>query len=221
MASDTPAQPALVGSSDEDAPGGQLAASLKGTITVDGKPLEGVGLVQLYPLGKSKSGKRTPKQRVMEQRGKKFAPHLLAVPPGSTVSFPNFDGFYHNVFSGSETQPFDLGLYKNGQSRDIKFDKPGLIRLGCNVHANMAAFVFVIDAPNYVPVDGAKGFTFKSLDPGKYKAVVWSERSARPIEQDIKITDGVNTISFDVKGDADKGPSKDKFGNSRQTATNP
>jgi hemoglobin len=222
LPSDTPPQPALVGSSDEDAPSAQLAASLKGTITVDGKPLEGVGLVQLYPLGKAKTGRRTAKQRVMEQRGKKFAPHLLAVPPGSTVSFPNFDGFYHNVFSGSETQPFDLGLYKNGQSRDIKFDKPGLIRLGCNVHANMAAFVFVIDAPNYVPVDGAKGFTFKSLDPGKYKAVVWSERSARPTEQDIKITDGVNTISFDVKGDAEKGPSKDKFGNSRQpTATNP
>jgi len=222
MPSDTPPQPKLVGSSDDDSPSAtQLAASLKGTITVDGKPLDGVGLVQLYPIGSKKAAKRTPKQRVMEQRGKKFAPHLLAVPPGSTVSFPNFDGFYHNVFSGSSTQPFDLGLYKSGQSRDIKFDSPGLIRLGCNVHASMAAFVFVIDAPNYVPVDGAKGFTFKSLDPGKYKAVVWSEHSARPVEQDIKITDGVNTIAFDVKGDAEKGPSKDKFGNSRQpTAAN-
>jgi hemoglobin len=224
MPTDTPPQPKLVGSSDEDSPSAtQLAASLKGTITVDGKPLDGVGLVQLYPISKAtKTARRTPKQRVMEQRGKKFAPHLLAVPPGSTVSFPNFDSFYHNVFSGSSTQPFDLGLFKNGQSRDIKFDKPGLVRLGCNVHANMAAFVFVIDAPNYVPVDGAKEFAFKSLDPGKYRAVVWSERSARPMEQDIKITDGTNTITFDVKGDAEKGPSKDKFGQSRQpTATNP
>jgi len=224
LPTDTPPQPKLVGSSDEDSPSAtQLAASLKGTITVDGKPLDGVGLVQLYPISKTtKTARRTAKQRVMEQRGKKFAPHLLAVPPGSTVSFPNFDSFYHNVFSGSSTQPFDLGLFKNGQSRDIKFDKPGLVRLGCNVHANMAAFVFVIDAPNYVPVDGAKEFTFKSLDPGKYKAVIWSERSARPMEQDIKLTDGVNTITFDVKGDADKGPSKDKFGTSRQpTAANP
>jgi hypothetical protein len=67
-----------------------------------------------------------------------------------------------------------------------------------------------------VPVDGAKEFFFKSLEPGKYKAVVWSERSAEPLETEIKIKDGVNTITFDVKGDAERGPSPDKFGNSRR-----
>jgi plastocyanin len=212
---DTPAQPKLVGSSDEDSPTpGQLPASLRGTITVDGKPLDGVGLVELYPLT-GRYAKRTPKRRVVEQRNKTFSPRLLAVPPGSTVAFPNFDGFYHNVFSSSSTQPFDIGLYKDGKSRDMKFDKTGLIRLGCNVHANMAAFIFVIDAPNYVPVDGAKPFNFRSLEPGKYKARVWTERSAEPIETEIKLKDGVNTITFDVKGDAERGPSNDKFGNPR------
>lgn len=212
---DSAPQPKLVGSSDEDSPGStQLAASLKGTITVDGKPLDGVGLVELYPIG-GKHAKRTPKHRVVEQRNKTFSPHLLAVPPGSTVAFPNFDSFYHNVFSTSPTQPFDIGLYKDGQSREMKFDKPGLIRLGCNVHANMASFIFVIDAPAYVPVDGATPFNFRSLEPGKYKARVWSERSAEPIEQDIRIKDGINTITFDVHGDAPKGPQADKFGTSR------
>ena len=151
----------------------------------------------------------------MEQRRKTFSPHLLAIPPGSTVAFPNFDQVYHNVFSLSPTQPFDIGLYKDGQSRDMTFDKPGMVRLGCNVHAKMAAFIFVIDAPNYVPVEGPMDFNFRSLAPGKYKARVWSEHSKEPSEQEISIHDGVNTINFDVRGDAEKGPSQDKFGNSR------
>jgi len=221
MAKDTPPQPRLVGSSDEDSPSATtLPASLRGTITVDGKPLDGVGLVELYPIGMTYP-KRTPKHRVVEQRHKQFLPHLLAVPPGSTVAFPNYDDFYHNVFSSSPTQPFDIGMYKNGQSREMKFDKTGLVRLGCNVHASMASFIFVIDAPAYVPVDGSKEFFFRSLMPGKYKARVWSERSNEPVESEIKIRDGVNTITFDVKGDAPRGPSADKFGNSRQPVSHP
>ena len=219
MAKDTPPQPKLVGSSDDDYQmGNQLPASLKGSITVDGKPMDGVGLVMLYPAS-GKFAKRTPKQRVVEQRNKTFSPHLLAIPPGSTVAFPNFDPFYHNVFSLSETQPFDIGLYKDGQSRSMKFDKTGIVRLGCNVHAKMASFIFVIDAPAYVPVEGSKEFNFRSLAPGKYKARVWSERSAEPAESEIVIHDGVNTKTFDVKGDAERGPSKDKFGNTRQPAS--
>ena len=213
---DAPPQPKLVGSSDEDSPSTtSLAASLRGSITVDGKPLDGVGLVELYPLAGHYS-KRTPKHRIVEQRDKHFSPRLLAIPPGSTVAFPNYDDFYHNVFSSSATQPFDLGLYKSGQSREMKFDKTGLVRLGCNVHASMASFIFVIDAPAYVPVDGAKEFNFRSLEPGKYKARVWSEYSAEPVESEIKLKDGVNVITFDVKGDGPRGPSNDKFGNPRQ-----
>jgi hemoglobin len=218
MPKDTAPQPPVVGSSEEDEPtSGTFAASLKGKITVDGKPLDGVGLVMLYPAN-GKYAKRKPKKRIMEQRWKKFSPHLLAVPPGSTVSFPNFDTFYHNVFSLSATQPFDIGLFKDGQSREMKFDKSGLVRLGCNVHASMAAFIFVVDAPNYVPVEGPTEFRFRSLAPGKYKARVWSEHTKQPAEQEILIHDGVNTITFDVKGDAESGPSTDKFGNSRAVA---
>lgn len=219
MAKDTPPQPKIVGSSEADEPADHSGtASLRGHITVEGKPLDGVGLVMLYPTS-GKYKKRTPKQRIMEQRWKTFSPHLLAVPPGSTVAFPNFDPFYHNVFSRSETQPFDIGLYKDGQSRDMKFDKPGMVRLGCNVHAKMAAFIFVIDAPAYVPVDGATEFNFRHLAPGKYKARVWSERSKEPKEQTIVLHDGINKIEFDVAGDAEKGPGTDKFGNDRTLAT--
>ncbi len=217
MDKSTPQQPNIVGSSEEDDAGKTGPASLKGRITVAGKPLDGVGLVMLYPKN-GKFPKRSAKQRIMEQRQKTFWPHLLAVPPGSTVAFPNFDPFYHNVFSLSTTQPFDIGLYKDGQSRDMKFDKPGMVRLGCNVHAKMGAFIFVVDAPAYVPVEGDTEFNFRVLAPGKYKVRVWSEHSKEPKEQEITIHDGVNEISFDVKGDGETGPGSDKFGNSRAVA---
>ena len=80
----------------------------------------------------------------MEQRNREFAPHILAVPVGSTVAFPNFDTIYHNVFSRSEAAPFDLGIYSNGQSRELTFDKDGIVRLGCNLHSNMSAYVVVV-----------------------------------------------------------------------------
>ena len=159
---------------------------------------------------------RRPKQRVVEQRDRQFAPHVLAIPPGSTVAFPNFDGIYHDVFSISPTKKFDVGLYKDGDTRDVKFEKSGLVRLGCNIHAKMSSYIVVVDAPHYVVVDGSKEFNFRSLAPGKYKVRAWSERSASPTESEITINPGVNSTTFDVKGDAEQGPSEDKFGMTRQ-----
>ena len=110
----------------------------------------------------------------------------------------------------------DLGLYKDGDTREVKFEKPGIVRLGCNIHAKMASYVVVIDAPHYVVVEGGKEFTFKSLAPGKYKVRAWSEKSAAPAESEITIKAGVNSATFDVKGDGEVGPSEDKFGMTRQ-----
>jgi len=211
---DAAPQPKLAGNSEDDEPNAKRPGSLSGTITVEGKPLGGVGMVLLYPTGGGYP-KRTAKVRTVEQRDKTFLPRLLAVPPGSTVAFPNYDGIYHNVFSLSATKKFDVGLYKDGDSREIKFDKPGLIRLGCNIHAKMASFIFVVDAPAYVVVEGSNQFNFKSLSPGKYKVKAWSEFSTTPTESEITIKTGANTASFDVKGDAEKGPSEDKFGMTR------
>ena len=217
---DTPPQPRFVGNSDDDEPNAKRPASLTGTMTVAGKPLDGLGLVMLAPANGG-GAKRKPKQRVVEQRDKQFSPHVLAIPPGSTVAFPNFDGIYHNVFSISSTKKFDVGLYKDGDTRELKFEKPGIVRLGCNIHAKMAAYIVVIDAPAYVVVDGAKGFNFRSLAPGKYKVRAWSEHSTTPAESELVIKPGANTATFDVNGDAVEGPSEDKFGMTRQPAGPP
>jgi len=215
---DTGPQAKIVGNSDEDDTGPKLPASLTGYVTIDGKPLDGLGTVMLWPeQGKAK--RRTPKQRIVEQRDKTFLPRVLAVPPGSTVAFPNFDGVFHNVFSISAPKKFDIGLYKDGDTREVKFEKAGIVRLGCNIHAKMASYIVVVDAPHYVVTEGAKEFTFKSLAPGKYKVRAWSEKSAAPVESEIVIKAGVNNLNFDVKADAESGPGEDKFGMTRQPFT--
>ena len=207
-------QPKEVGSSDEDAPAKKPEQGhLTGSITVDGKAPTGMGVVMLWP---AKGGAhRTPKTRVIEQRGKEFAPHVMAVPVGSTISFPNFDDIYHNVFSLSKSKAFDLGMYKSGETREVKFDKPGIIRLGCNIHANMAAYVIVVDAPHYVVAQPDGSFKFGSLAPGKYKVQAWTEQSSEPTTSEVEIKAGDNTAKLDVKGGAAAGPSADKFGAAR------
>ena len=158
--------------------------------------------------------KRTPKQRVIEQREKTFAPHVMAVPVGSTITFPNYDKIFHNVFSLSKTKAFDLGMYKNGEAREVKVDKPGIVRLGCNLHANMAAYLIVVDAPAYVVAEPSGEFSFRSLAPGKYRVQTWSERSGTPAESEVTIKEGGNEVVLDLKGGATPiGP--DKFNKPR------
>jgi hemoglobin len=212
---DTGPQAKTVGGSEADEPDKKPAAgSLKGSLKLDGKPLGGLGVVMLWP----KTGaikKRIPKQRIIEQRDKTFAPHVMAVPVGSTITFPNFDAIFHNVFSLSKTKAFDLGMYKNGESRDVKVDKPGIVRLGCNLHASMSAYLIVVDAPAYVVVDADGSFNFRSLAPGKYKAQLWSETSGDPTTTEVEVKQGENTVSLDLKAGAGPKLSPDKFGTPR------
>ena len=210
---DAGAQPKTVGSSETDAPDKRPAAgSLRGMVKIDGKPPTGLGVVMLWP---EKGGaRRAPKTRIIEQRGKAFAPHVMAVPVGSTVAFPNYDPLYHDVFSISKAKSFDLGMYKSGDSREVKLDKPGIVRLGCNLHANMSAYVVVVDAPHYVVVDADGAFAFRSLAPGKYKVQAWDEQSAEPMTSSVTIQPGATDITLELHGGGQP-ISPDKFGVAR------
>lgn len=215
---DTPPQPeGAVGSSDEDAqPAPGAASSLAGRITIGGAPLKGVGAVMLTPV-KGHHRHRTPKQRAIEQRGREFRPHLMAVPVGSTVSFPNFDPFYHNVFSLSAPAAFDLGLYKNGETRGVKMNRPGVVRVGCNLHPSMSAFIIVVSAPHYAVTDGRGRFAFRRLEPGTYRLEAWSELSAHPAVEQVAIRPGQNHLSITMDNDAPH-TNPNKFGDERLTA---
>ncbi|HEU5055990.1 MAG TPA: hypothetical protein VFU21_05675 [Kofleriaceae bacterium] len=214
MPADTPPQPkGAVGNSDEDDPRARAKSSLTGTIKLDGAPLDGMGVVMLEPVS-GRYKRRTKKRRVIEQRGREFAPHVMAVPVGSTISFPNFDPYFHNVFSLSSAAAFDLGLYPTGEAREVTFGKEGIVRLGCNLHSKMAAFIIVVSAPHYAVTDASGGFAFRRLAPGRYKVKAWSERSAAPSVSEVVIEPGPNRLALTL--DAAAPPSNpDKFGRPR------
>ena len=97
----------------------------------------------------------------------------------------------------------------------MKFDKAGIVRLGCNIHASMSAYLVVVAAPHYVVVQPDGTFAFKSLKPGKYKVEAWSEQSAEPTTSEVEIKNGDNQTSVDLSAGAASGPSADKFGGAR------
>jgi hemoglobin len=211
MPKDTPAQPkdAVGGSDEEEAKpkNGSLAGSMK----VDGAAGPVLGVIALEPAS-GKWKKRTAKQRIIEQRDRQFAPRMLAISAGSTVSFPNFDPIFHNVFSTSNPRSFDLGIYKNGESREVTFAKEGLVTLGCNLHSNMSAHLVIVAAPHYVVTDASGGFKFKSLPPGKYKMKAWAEDTVEPVTQTVEIKSGENTVNLTIPRGASVRPAMDKFG---------
>ena len=213
---DSAPQPASVGGSEQDEPEEKpKLGRVSGSIAVEGgDDGPAFGFVTLEPAA-GKFRKRSPRRRTMEQRARQFAPRLLVVPVGSTVTFPNFDPVYHNVFSTSDLKAFDLGIYRNGEAREVVFDKEGIVKLGCNLHANMSAHIVVVSAPHYVVTDEKGRFAFNSLAPGKYKLRAWSERSLEPVTQLVDVKADKNTFVVKVKSDAPTGPMADKFGVSR------
>lgn len=113
---------------------------------------------------------------VMDQANLTFVPHVLPVMRGTTVVFPNSDDVRHNVFSASPTKRFNLGTYPKGVTRRLTFETPGVVELLCNVHAEMSAFIVVIDSPYSatVQVDGA--YELAQVPAGTFDVVVWHER---------------------------------------------
>ena len=109
-------------------------------------------------------------------REKRLTPRVIAVPAGATVSFPNVDPIFHNVFSRTPGSEFDLGLYRRGARRTIKLAKPGLVRVYCNIHPDMAAYVMVLEGAG-AAVTGEDGtFVLRGIPPGKRVVHLWSER---------------------------------------------
>jgi plastocyanin len=213
-------QPRVAGSSEAEDEKDRVApprieSSLAGVLQIDGRAAGGAfGLITLEPIdGKWKP--RVPKRLTVEQRNREFLPHVMAISVGSTVTFPNYDTVFHNVFSTSPNGAFDLGLYKVGEAREFTFTREGIVRIGCNLHANMSAYIAVVSAPAYVVTDDNGRFSFKHMPPGKYRLKAWSERSKAPITQDVALKVGKNDVVVGVSGDAVPGPQPDKFGGKR------
>lgn len=136
---------------------------------------------------------RTKRYQITSQN-KSFGPRVEAVPLGATVSFPNLDPIMHNVFSLSPGNKFDLGLYKSGASKDRRFDRPGLVRVYCNIHPQMSAFVLVLENPYFTWAKPDGTFRIENVPPGTYTVKAWHEKAHA--EQQVEVGSEGARISF-------------------------
>ena len=114
-----------------------------------------------------------PAEVVLDQRNMTFYPHVLVVQVGTVVKFPNDDRVFHDVFSFHDGQKFNLGLYPVGAVKNVKFDKPGLSRIFCNIHPQMAAYVMVVDSPYFAVSDAGGRFTIPGVISETYVSHAW------------------------------------------------
>ena len=154
--------------------GADTERRVRGRVLTGGRPAANVVVWFEAP-----AAPRLPAQKVtLDQRNLKFSPQVLAVRVGTEVNFPNNDRVFHNVFSFHHGKVFDLGLYPVGDSKVVRFDKPGLSRIFCNIHPNMAAYVFAVDSPYFAVSDNAGAFVLPAVPAGRYTYHAW--RSGAP-----------------------------------------
>lgn len=130
---------------------------------------------------------------VMRQEGITFLPHVLAVPRGTTVEFPNADPIFHNVFSLSKAASFDLGRYPRGSSKSVRLDKPGIVRVFCHIHSDMSGIIMVLESRYFATPDPEGRFEIDGVPPGEYRVVAWHER-ARPQSRAVRIEPGRQSL---------------------------
>jgi plastocyanin len=126
---------------------------------------------------------------VVEQANRQFVPDLVVVPAGSTVSFPNRDPIFHNVFSLSKSKGFDLGNYPKSQTRLVTFLKAGIVVVGCHLHSNMVAFIVVTPGQWGTVADADGGFVLNNVPPGEHMVVAWHKASG-PIRKKVHVEEG-------------------------------
>jgi hypothetical protein len=118
-----------------------------------------------------------------------FVPHVVAITTGSTVDFPNFDPYFHNVFSLSRSSSFDLGRFPRGDSRERKFTSPGLVKVYCHIHSHMSASIMVFDHDHFAIPNLDGHFTLDGVAPGSYRLSAWHERIGENVQQ-VKVDPG-------------------------------
>lgn len=141
----------------------------------------------------------------IQQLNRRFVPDMVVVPAGATVSFPNMDPIFHNIYSLSKPKSFDLGAYDKGQSRKVMFPRPGIVEIYCHLHPNMQATVVVTPSRWYAQPDANGLYRIPSVPPGQYTVVAW-HRTAGFFRKTITVkSDGNATADFFIPLDVDPG----------------
>lgn len=150
------------------------------------------GVVYLEQAPRGAFDDRDLPRAVMDQRNERFVPHLLAVMVGTVVEFPNSDRTYHNVFSLSRARRFDLGRYAAGKSKSVRMDRPGVVRVFCDIHSHMSAFVLVFAHPYFDVTDADGRFELSQVPPGTYTVIGWHEGDPR-VRRSVTVAPGTAT----------------------------
>ena len=189
-----------------------LAGEIKGSITAQG--LRSPENIVVYLTKAPTGGLDFSKAKfVMDQSNLEFVPHVLPVPVGSAIEFPNHDQVAHNVFSMSRTKTFNLGSYKPGESKTVVFDQTGIVELRCDVHAEMAAYILVMENPYFAVTDQNGNFEIPDkrylqqaglegpvdLAPGNYAVKTWHEKLKTQKSTVVVPESGDVTVEFKLK----------------------
>ncbi len=173
-------------------------------------------VVWLDPVGAAPTP--MPGMARMVQKDKTFTPHILPIRMGQTVEFPNFDPIFHNAFSNYDGQLFDVGLYPPGTTRSVRFSRPGLVRVFCNIHAAMSAVIVVLNTPYFETSKKDGVFSFPAVPPGDYTLRVFHERATEATLNQIarRVTVTTDPITLPAIAISENGylaiPHKNKFG---------
>jgi plastocyanin len=159
-----------------------------------------------------------PVHAQMVQKDKTFKPHVLAIPVGSSVDFPNYDPIFHNAFSNYDGQLFDVGLYPPGTSRSVVFKRQGVVRVFCNIHPSMSAVIIALKTPYFAVSNKSGAFAIANIPPGVYEMHVFHERATdktlESLARSITVDNSdlsVGTISISESGYVQI-PHKNKYG---------
>ncbi|MEQ1730311.1 MAG: carboxypeptidase regulatory-like domain-containing protein [Vicinamibacterales bacterium] len=182
----------------------QVALAVSGVVAVSG---QGAGftdrsdvVVWLSPVGDTARPRMPQGRRFrIDQQNKRFQPHVLVVPVGSAVDFPNLDPVFHNVFSLFDGKRFDLGLYEAGTTRGVNLTRAGVCYVFCNIHPEMSAVVVAVDSPYYATSAANGSFAIADVPPGRYRLSVWHERfrpeDATEFPKDVSLSPGAATLA--------------------------
>jgi plastocyanin len=172
---------------------GQSVTDLRGVARAAGRPSPDTVVWLDAPYARPLA---TTPRAVLDQRNLSFSPRVLVVRAGTVVDFPNNDRVFHNVFSFRDGKRFDLGLYPVGALRRVAFDRPGLSRVFCNIHPNMAAYVMTVDSPYFARSGESGAFTIADVPVGTYEYHAWRPGAAAEVTGTWASVDGTLSITW-------------------------
>jgi plastocyanin len=172
-------------------------ASVRGTVEVNRPAAMPAGPVLVYIIGFDETP--PPAQVEIKQVNRHFIPDLIALPAGGRVSFPNGDPFLHNVFSPTAARSFDVGSYKQGETRSRVFPHRGVIDIYCNIHPEMSATLVVLPNTKFAFADANGHFEIKNVPPGNWTVFAFSRHAVQPVSVQLTVpADGAAEVTLQL-----------------------